>query len=461
MDANSFRELGVGLPIAVAAAALILLMVFRELGPASGLGPQGKVILSVGLGLGVLAFAVKLVAILVVERIPPSSIASRTPVERMVVRDRESDTRDLRSFSNSRDGSPVPYAWQALPDSAPAPGDNPVTPAKVALGERLFHDKSLSVTGEISCSTCHDVKNGAGVDGLSVSAGVGGKRGQRNAPTVWNVAFQTRFFWDGRASSLEEQAKGPLVNAAEMGMPSLDAVEERVRANPTYRDLFARAFDDKSAAISIERIAAAIAAYERTLVSSDTPYDRFVRGDRNAMTEAQLRGMALFQSVGCILCHSGPNFSASSVFDGSAPLRAFPANPTQYDKQYRLTMDKGLAVDTAGPGVWRVPSLRNVALTGPYFHNGSVADLEEAVRVMASAQLGVLIRDSKTSGVGGVWFPNERVLAAATRPKLSDADVNDIAEFLRALTGESLEKRRGSQQIAQAATKQAIPNQAH
>ncbi|MRR09066.1 cytochrome-c peroxidase, partial [bacterium] len=127
------------------------------------------------------------------------------------------------------------YVWEALPERAPAPPDNPTTPEKVALGERLFHDTALSRDRTLSCASCHDVRTGAGTDSRATSLGIQGQVGSRNAPTVWNAAFQSLLFWDGRTPSLEEQAKGPPVNPAEMGMPSLDAVAARVRDDPSYR----------------------------------------------------------------------------------------------------------------------------------------------------------------------------------------------------------------------------------
>lgn len=299
------------------------------------------------------------------------------------------------------------------------------------LGEKLFSDKNLSRDRTLSCASCHDVNGRAGTDGRSTSLGIDGQTGKRNAPTVWNAAFQAVLFWDGRAPSLEEQARGPLINPIEMGMPSLQAVEQRVQSNADYSAQFDKAFGVNTT-ITIERIVEAIAAYERTLITPDTPYDRFVRGDRDALTAAQLRGMALFQSAGCINCHFGPNFSAASVFDRRMPLRIFPVNPTPYEERYNLVKDKGISAN--GRGVWRVPSLRNVALTGPWFHNGSVKKLDEAVRVMASAQLG-------RSGHFLTWSDRDKVLTEINRPALSDLQVQDIVAFLQALSSDRLREK--------------------
>ena len=321
---------------------------------------------------------------------------------------------------------PATADWQALPERAPVPAGNPMSPAKIALGEKLFHDKSLSRDGKVACASCHDAETGA--DGRPVSTGIGGRTGSRNAPTVRNAAFQARLFWDGRAGSLEEQAKGPLTNPVEMAMPDLAAVERRVAARPEYREAFARVF---GGAVAIDRIAAAIAAYERTLIDPDTPYDRYVRGDATALTEAQRRGMTLFENHGCRICHSGPNFSGASRFDTANPYRAFPALPmfaAPFVTRYRLTRDLGRAEPGARQGVWRVPSLRNVALTAPYFHNGAVETLEDAVRVMASAQLG-------------------RPVDRLDRNAIKDVDVADIVAFLKALSRPRPQADRGKTRL--------------
>ncbi len=219
-----------------------------------------------------------------------------------------------------------------------------------------------------------------------------------------------------------------MVNPVEMGMPSLDAVVKRVSEQANYRKAFARIYGPGR--ITIEQIAEAIAAFERTLITPDTPYDRFVRGDLDALTPAQLRGMALFESVGCINCHYGPNFSAASRFNSAAPLRLFPAMATPYDERYRLTEDRGAATNGAR-GVWRVPSLRNVALTAPYFHNGSVAQLKEAVRVMANVQLG-------RTGRMLVWSDGEKRLTVRDNHALGEEALDDIVAFLEALSSDRL-----------------------
>lgn len=335
---------------------------------------------------------------------------------------------------------PEPYRWQALPAEAPAPADNPTTPAKVALGHRLFHDKRLSVTGEIACASCHDLQGRGGADGRQVARGIRGRLGQRNVPTVWNAAFQTRLFWDGRAASLEEQARGPLTHPSEMGLADLAQAEQRLAVDPGYRRAFRAAFGgpDGVEAVSGTRMLAALAAFERTLITPDSPYDRFVAGDRRALTPRQVRGMALFESVGCVRCHAGPNFSGASVFDGGAPYRAFPALPSADVQRLGLTLDKGRAASDSDPGVWRIPSLRNVALTAPYFHNGSVRTLKEAVRIMAEAQLGLRMGETPAQVVradGGRSTPELRTQLARS---LRTEDLDALVAFLQALSSERL-----------------------
>ena len=340
------------------------------------------------------------------------------------------------------DGAAKPYVWQALPEVAPAPAWNPTTPEKVALGERLFHDPALSSNRKISCSSCHDVRKGAGEDHRSASLGVGGQIGKRNAPTVWNAAFQSVLFWDGRAASLEEQAKGPPVNPGEMGMPSLSAVEQRVQSDASYREPFDKAFGT-GRPITITAIVAAIAAYERTLITPDAPYDRFVRGDEKALSVSQLRGMELFQSVGCILCHSGPNFSGASVFaPPQSGQRLFPvyASP-KYMTRYKLDKDVGANVPGSKQAIWRIPSLRNVALTAPYFHNGSVDNLPEAVRIMATVQRGKRVSNDLNGSRNVVWSKQDRTISRIESAPLSDRDVDDIVAFLKSLSSQSLTSR--------------------
>lgn len=298
----------------------------------------------------------------------------------------------------------------ALPRVAPSPADNPTTAAKVALGQVLYFDPRFSSTGTVACASCHNVMEG-GDDHRPTSIGVHGLVGGRNAPTVWNAVFQSAQFWDGRAATLEEQAKGPPANPIEMGMKDLDAVIARIRAIPGYAPLFEAAYG-KGDTITVDNAFKAIAAYERTLITPGSAYDRYVAGDAKALTAQQVRGMQKFESTGCVACHQGVNLSGPALPMGTPFLMRFPTFPdSPYVAKYDLASDPGRATATKraeDEHMWRVPTLRNLVYTAPYMHNGRVKTLPEAVRVMASTQLNA---------------------------QLSDADVADVVAFLESLTG--------------------------
>ena len=417
---------------------VLLFMVKYELGPVSKLSTGRRWLMALVLGSGMVAFTIKLIIITTLIKFPEHTIKRNIATQKApLVVDWEQLSKNTPKIQLQ--GMQQSYVWRTLPDKAPAPAWNPTTPEKVALGERLFHDTALSIDRTLSCSSCHDVRKGAGEDHRSGSLGVGGQVGSRNAPTVWNSGFQSVLFWDGRAASLEDQAKGPPLNPKEMGMPSVAAVEQRIRDNPAYREPFARTFGADQP-ITITQITAAIAAYERTLITTDTPYDRFVRGDEKALSAAQLRGMALFQSVGCILCHRGPNFSAASLVDPPPdPLRLFPVfDSPKYMARYNLNKDVGANTPGSKQAVWRVPSLRNVALTAPYFHNGSVDNLPEAVRIMATVQRGKRLSNDVNDNKTIIWSSQDRTLARVESAPLSDRDVDDIVAFLKSLSSDAL-----------------------
>jgi cytochrome c peroxidase len=302
--------------------------------------------------------------------------------------------------------------WQALPDKAPSPSDNPPTEAKIELGKILYFDPRFSEHGTLSCNSCHNVM-AAGDDNRPNSIGMHDARGGRSAPTVWNAAFYSVQFWDGRAATLEDQAKGPLVNPIEMGMGSLDDVLSRIDKIPGYKPLFEAAFPGEANPITADNAAKAVAAFERTLITPNSPYDRYVKGDKKAMTKQQVRGMQTFASLGCTACHSGPNFSGPTLPIGTGFFMKLPTYPgSAYDATYKLTEDQGRFEATkneADRHMWRVPTLRNIALTAPYLSNGQVPTLDEAVRVMAKTQLN---------------------------KDLTDAQAADLVAFLNALTGE-------------------------
>ena len=295
-------------------------------------------------------------------------------------------------------------AWETLPTSASAPADNPTTAEKIELGKMLYHDPRLSSTGTVSCASCHNTMLG-GEDNRPNSMGVNGQTGGRSAPTVWNSAFNDVQFWDGRAASLEAQAAGPVTNPIEMGMKSWDDVVARLKTIHGYQVAFEQAFGGN--AITKDNATKAIAAYERTLITPNSPYDNYVSGDKSAFTDQQVRGMNKVLELGCTGCHSGPAFNGPGMF------QKFPIHSNAfYAAKYHFKADKGLAEVTKKADdehMWKVPTLRNIALTAPYFHNGIVKTLDEAVTVMAKVQLD---------------------------KDLSKDDVADIVAFLNSLSGE-------------------------
>lgn len=305
---------------------------------------------------------------------------------------------------------------QPLPKTPPVPADNPITKEKIELGKMLYFDPRLSKDGTVSCNSCHNVMSG-GEDNRPNSVGVGGQKGGRSSPTVWNAAFMSVQFWDGRAKSLEEQAKGPLTNPVEMAMPSHDAVVTRITKIAGYREAFKKAFP-KNDKITIDHVAKAIATYERTLITPDSPYDLYMKGNKKALSKAAIRGMELTQSVGCVACHNGVNFAGPQLPEGTGFYQKFPTFPgSSYDAKYDLVKDHGrfdVTKQESDRHFYRVPTWRNIALTAPYFHNGSVKTLDEAVRVMAKTQLN---------------------------KDLKDGEVIDIVEFLKSLNGKFPEQK--------------------
>ncbi len=303
-----------------------------------------------------------------------------------------------------------PPVERASPLPAPLSASAPAQADKVALGAKLFFDPRLSANRAISCASCHDILGGSGTIASSFALGVGGRIGARNPPTVWNSGNRSLLFWDGRARSLEEQAHGPITNPDEMSMTPDSAVRalDQVAA---YRTEFAVAFSKERAAnrsngISFDEIVSAIAAFERTLATPDSPFDLAARGDEDALGDRARRGYETFRDVGCIGCHGSPTFT-SKDFYARFPLRPIP----DLELSLGFTRDRGRLTSTgrrADASFWRVPSLRNVAVTAPYFHNGSISSLEQAVRIMGRAQL------------------------ART---LTDEEVGDLVAFLESLTG--------------------------
>ncbi len=267
----------------------------------------------------------------------------------------------------------------------------------VDLGRMLYFDKRLSKNHDIACNSCHQLDR-FGVDGEATSPGHQGQRGGRNSPTVYNAAVHLAQFWDGREPTVEAQAKGPVLNPIEMAMPSADAVVAVLKTIPGYAEPFSESFpgDDP---ITYDNMATAIGAFERGLVTPGA-FDRYVGGDATALTDVQEDGLDLFVSTGCATCHGGAALGGST-YQKMGAVEAY------------ATADEGRKAVTGNDAdafVFKVPSLRNIAKTGPYFHDGSVADLGDAVRLMAKHQLG---------------------------KQLDDGQVGSIVSFLGALTGEA------------------------
>lgn len=287
-------------------------------------------------------------------------------------------------------------AFQALPAAFEDP-QNPITDAKVELGRMLFFDPRLSKNQDLSCNSCHALDR-YGVDGQKTSSGHKGQKGNRNSPTVYNAGGHVAQFWDGRAATLEEQAKGPVLNPVEMAMKNDKQVITTLKSIPGYVAAFKRAFPQERQAITYANFGKAIGAFERKLVTPSR-FDKFLAGDDAALDEAEKRGATSFVSLGCTTCHSGAAVGGSSFqklglvkpFDDERDVGRFAVTKDEGDKQK-----------------FRVPSLRNIDKTGPYLHDGSVGELTKMIRLMGEHQLG------KT---------------------LDDRQVTDIVAFLKSLTG--------------------------
>ncbi len=289
-----------------------------------------------------------------------------------------------------------------LPDTMPGAEND--TPQRIALGKQLFFDKRLSINDTQACVSCHKLENGfAGVDNLPTSPGAKGQQGTRNSPTVLNAGWQRAQFWDGRSEDLVAQAKEPILNPIEMGMPDEKFVEKKIQVIPEYQKSFAEAFPDAGQAITYQHLAEAIAAFERTLMTPSR-FDDFLNGDAQALTETEQRGLVAFIKQDCKSCHDGILLGGESF----EPLGK--ENP--YDNQ----ADLGLYVltkDEEDRMVFKTPTLRNITLTAPYFHDGKIETLTEAVRLMGKLQLDV---------------------------DLTEQEVKDISSFLNALTDKAREK---------------------
>ncbi|PKH00046.1 cytochrome-c peroxidase [Paraglaciecola sp. MB-3u-78] len=264
------------------------------------------------------------------------------------------------------------------------------------LGKALFHSPLLSGDNTVSCSSCHLVDFG-GDDGFPVSTGINNQTGSRNSPTVLNATFNFRQFWDGRSPTLAHQALGPITNPLEMGT-SLQSIIQKLK----QYDEFRVAFDElSSSGITSENILQALTIYEQTLITPNAPIDQYLLGDNSALTEQQQRGWLKFQQFGCVSCHQGRNIGGN-LFQKLGRVDSVPSHLLLDEGRYEITQQE------KDRNVFKVPSLRNIALTSPYFHDGSIVSLKEAVKIMARAQLG---------------------------RQLSDEDVDDLVALLHSFTG--------------------------
>jgi cytochrome c peroxidase len=302
----------------------------------------------------------------------------------------------------------------------PIPADNPPTADTVALGRRLYYDTTLSVDNTISCASCHSLQFGFG-DGRPVSIGVRGQRGTRNAPSIVNSAYYTTQFWDGRAHSLEKQAEGPMANPIEMGH-TLGGVEQKLNANPSYRTQFKKAFG--ADVITVEMVEKSLASFERTVLSGNSPFDRYMYGgDVKALSASAQRGLEVFRNpkkADCAVCHTIGDeyalFTDNKFHNLGVGVKLGMTGEPIFTDLGRFTVTNV----EADKGAFRTPSLRNVALTAPYMHDGSEKTLKEVVDFYVGGGNSNPYRDKE---IHSLDFLTGRERA-------------DLLEFLKSLTGE-------------------------
>jgi cytochrome c peroxidase len=280
--------------------------------------------------------------------------------------------------------------FQPLPEEMTSAA-NPLTDEKITLGRMLYYETRLSKSQELSCNSCHKL-NAYGVDGEPTSDGHRGQKGDRNSPTVYNAAGQFAQFWDGRAPNVEEQAKGPVMNPVEMAMPSGKQVVAVLKSIPEYVEAFKKAFPKDKDPVTIDNMAMAIGAFERKLVTP-ARWDKFLRGDQSALTNEEKTGFNDYMDAGCAMCHAGA-YLGGNQFQKLGMARPWPdASDPGREKVTKSEADRL---------VFKVSPLRNVAKTGPYFHNGKVATLDEAISLMAEYQTGKTLTQEKVRSIATV-----------------------------------------------------------
>jgi len=348
------------------------------------------------------------------------------------------------------------YAEEAESSSPPLglpplmiPADNPQTPEKIALGKKLFDDKRFSTTGEVACASCHEAEKAFTDSPLSVSEGIAKLTGTRNAPTVINSAYLETQFWDGRSPSLEDQAQHPFVNPVEMGLKNHEPILKIARTDPEYVKAFKQVFGKSGEKITMDEVTKAIAAFERTVIAGNSPFDRYYYGgEQDALTEKQKRGFELFANQGrCVSCHVIEQTQAlltdnrfHNIGVGINDIQAdVPALADEYikadlnDAEVDIkvlgdarTSELGRFVVTTGfddLGAFKTPTLRNIAATAPYMHDGSLGTLHD---VMTHYNNG---------GVTNEGDPVNDFLSGGIRPlNLTDEQIDDLVAFMEALT---------------------------
>lgn len=282
--------------------------------------------------------------------------------------------------------------FRPIPERTPAVKGHKPSRQQVLLGKMLYFDPRLSASHLISCNTCHNIGLG-GVDLEETSVGHGWQKGPRNAPTVLNSVFNIAQFWDGRAKDLEEQAKGPVQASVEMNNKP-ERVVATLKSIPGYLPHFEKAFPGQKEPVTFENMARAIEAFEATLITPDSSFDRYLRGDRKVLGGRELRGLGLFIAKGCAGCHNGVNIGGHGYFPfGVVETPSKEVRPPEDTGRFKVTKT------ASDQYVFKAPSLRNVALTPPYFHSGKVWKLSEAVAIMGSAQLGISLNSDDVTSI--------------------------------------------------------------
>lgn len=338
----------------------------------------------------------------------------------------------------------TPFSQERVPLGLPqvnVPKDNPQSSEKIALGKKLFEDKRFSADGTVSCANCHDSKK-AFTDGLPVAEGIKKLKGTRNSPTVINAAYYTSQFWDGRQPTLEEQAKDPFLNPVEHGLKDHQFIIEIIRGDPGYLEQFKKIFGTGPDKITIDHVVKAISSFERSIISGDSAFDRYMYGgDKGALSESAKRGLALYKGKArCQECHNiGANhalFTDNKFHNLGVGFKKIQPRLREIVKEVRMAKQKGRELDEAvltqsdiselgrfvitgklsDIGAFKTPSLRNIAVTGPYMHDGSMATLEEVMELY------------NKGGEKNPFLGSVRVL------NLTDDEIKDVIEFMKALT---------------------------